>query len=238
MGSFDRKTAGTMKRILNGVGIVLGTLLLMVIGLFLSRVIWLQTHHKYDSMPHGYRWGVIWITVSNLEPEIDESTFFQVRIDASSKPEWIWRQPESFNYSRIQLSGGAARYPLTVQLPECSYTTTARTGTIAPNMLAEWMTDHPPKSERDQSYQNASWLMAFMQACHEGQLPRPRHHPYGSDELRSVGVQVPAGIQVTVLHGLSGMGFWWPDYVWIVVWGLLVSLIARKRLRSKQPNGA
>jgi len=54
-----------MKRLINGVAIGLLALLLMVAGLFVSRVIWLQFNHHYKSMPQGWFHGRISLKANN-----------------------------------------------------------------------------------------------------------------------------------------------------------------------------
>ena len=107
MGSFDRKTTGTMKRILNGVGIVLGTLLLMVIGLFLSRVIWLQFNHHYKPMPQGWYHGMMrFIIEASGSIDSSEMPSFFVVAESLSATNWYWRNPTNFSYSSIDLHLG------------------------------------------------------------------------------------------------------------------------------------
>lgn len=224
-----------MKRLINGVAIGLLALLLMVAGLFVSRVIWLQFNHHYKSMPQGWFHGRLSLKANNhlAAFERDNPRFF-AEITAKSNPRWFWRTPTNISYRRITLlvQGELSKHELNVELPSLAYQREDQSGILTTALLAHWISGRESISESVETHQNAAWVLSILGACAKGRLPPPGHHPYGNEgfALRS-GLIVPEGIDVRMMHGLYGIGFWWLDAVFVIgIGGGTVRFLRRRKL--------
>jgi hypothetical protein len=229
-----------MRRLINGVAIGLLALLLMVVGLFVSRVTWLQFNHHYKSMPQGWFHGRLSLKTYGhlLAFERDNPIF--VEITARSEPRWFWRTPTNISYRRITLlvQGELSKHELNVELPSLAYQREDQSGILSSALLAHWMSGRESSSESVEIHQNAAWVLSLLGGLPEGRLPPPGHHPYGNDgfALRS-GLIVPEGIDVRMMHDLYGIGFWWLD--WVVLGGTMAGVwwFVKRRCRTIKAPG-
>ena len=232
MGSFDRKTAGTMKRILNGVGIVLGTLLLMVIGLFLSRVIWLQLHSHREDMPQGWFHGYLQLRIDNHASSVSNNVpSFSISAKGRTQSHWYWRTPTNFSYPRIELlvGGDPSKELVKLELPSLTYQRGSESGTLTSALLAQWIAEDNAQDSNAQLERETAWVVGFLQRTHSGTAPSPKH---AGIYIEDGSFGIPPGVRATLYHWRLGGGIWWLD--WVVLVGTIPGVwwIVRRRRSS------
>ncbi|HAV63323.1 MAG TPA: hypothetical protein DCY13_13280 [Verrucomicrobiales bacterium] len=224
-----------MKQIVNGIAIGLITLLAMAASLFVSRLIWLGFHHHYREMPQGYGHGQISMKVMNWGPNEGDVELVGVPIGARSESAWTWSPPKRIHYRKLRLEGSPSRLELTVDAVEGTYQLGETTGPLTPEVLARWMTRTAAGSKQAHVRETADWLIAVIAAANMGTLPPPRHHLHGNDSFaEQLSIPVPDDAHVTLLHGLSRIGFWWLDGVFLASIPATVMWFVRRRTRRAE----
>ena len=147
-----------------------------------------------------------------------------VSIEARSESEWTWSPPKQIRYRKLRLEGSPSGRELLVDASEGTYQLGEATGSLTPEVLARWMTRTAAGSEQDHVRETADWLFSVIAACYKGKLPPPRHHLHGNESFAEhLSTPGPKEAHATLLHGLTRIGFWWLDGVFLL--GITVTVV-------------
>jgi len=205
-----------MKRLIDGVAIGLLALLLLVAGLFVSRIIWLQVQGHRRDMPHGWFHGYLSVRLSNFASGVSNDVpSFYIIAKGRTQPRWYWRTPTNFSYSRIELVFGRnpASEPVNLELPSLAYLRGNDSGTLSSELLARWIAEDNAQESNAQLERETVWIIEFFQRAYEGAAPGPRHAGLFIED-GSLGI--PPGVRATLYHWRLGGGIWWLDGVVLV----------------------
>lgn len=208
-------------------------LCVMAASLFVSRVIWVQFHHRYDYMPHGWFHGYLSLVVNNFMStthEGDETPHFMIVLKGRSENRWYSQTPTNFSYGTIEMRVGRnpALEQVIAKLPSLDYIRGGETGHLTPDLLARWIAEDNESVVDAELLAQTSWIIGCLERANQGSLPGPRHHTYRTDNFVPT---APPGIDVTFQHFLLGGGFWRLDGVFLLGIPATVLWLARRRAK-------
>jgi len=210
---------------------LIGSFLVLVMGLVGAQAQWYRQHHRYDQPQTGAYYGLV--SASLASPEDAYSLYFR----GTTVTRWYWRLPRNFAYKSLSLewhrygeqsSDGSA----SLDLPSFSYHAKGASGVLSRDLLATWLLGSTNLDSTNIDSARVEALFGYLQAAGRGTLPPPNHHGH------SFGYESEDLLRGRIQHFRVGYGVGSYVYLWIAVWIIGNVVAARMNVIDRLRDGA